>query len=923
MSQVIWTIDAGQVKIEDHIRDFPLFRNQIVNEFLDRDEKFILLGPKGVGKTLLLKLKSIQLRLKGYDCYPKDQPIEIVMRGSTSFSDTEILQFKSSDQWKIIWRMALSTLALRALGLTVPDYKGSFPLNSVDAQIDSILIEILRSRERINEIDLAFTKYISPVFSKIETNFAAFLDRLDETLGKHTGATLQKFTEDGYSGDGHLSYEVWKVAQYGLMEAVRELREKNGRVRFFVTCRNEAFRPEESATAHNIAAICIDLRYTTRELRQMFELKLEALQKISPQSFVPTKGKPTLYDQFFGFTTYQHPRVRSVDGLPIEEHIFDCLLRHTRGSPREIEDLARDIGGIPASERTTENIRRKINEKSNDFLDYAQGQALPYWDNAIDEFVKRLPSNSISRKDRIRLSAAHRRAFQKSEDPFRFLFRHGLVGYARKDEDTGVLIQRFSVNDPDTPALFPELEGAQRIFLHPCLDIRIQASNSNYVRDEFNIIGHAKPFNAVLPLRHVHFGAGKIGCGLVVPLLKARQHLSLCLIQRPSQRWAPLVASRVSSVDVEVNHEEGTSRYIFSVISDLVDESRAKKYINEWAKGERDIILLTSNSIRIQLVLKNTQSISTSVRQEPITDIAAEIAAAHRGKAVTVLPFENDEKCFSLFRKEFIGFPRITVCDVVLDRLCTDQQIETSTISVTTEKYASVHVLVPKAVLKIDGALRLAKPFESSNGFILPNSDPLFVSIARHEDYSFFHEAKRKLVNATHAAAAICGYYELCRHQRPVDPAVWGSYIFQIIARDPDIREVISPIANYFSLRVLKEYRDACRRARNASSEIATQTDLYARACYLKELYASSWTRMRQMPDSISRILPPDSKKMTAKYQVFFGKLEDKDIVNTFGDFADLKALGIDVDETMVRNAAHQIEERFGRVLRYLVQIQA
>lgn len=648
MSQVIWTIDAGQVKIDSDFLEFPLFRNQIVNEFLDRDEKSILLGPKGVGKTLLLKLKSIQLRSRNYVCYPKEQLIEIVMRGSTSFNEIDILQFKSTDQWKIIWRTALSTLALKSLDLSIPEYKGSFPFNSVGAEIDLILIELLRSRERINEIDLAFTKYLSPAFQKIENDFAAFLDRLDETLGKHTGSTLQKFAEDGYSGDGHLSYEVWKVAQYGLMEAVRELREKNGRVRFFVTCRNEAFRPEESATAHNVSAICIDLRYTTRELRQMFELKLEALRKISPQSFVNSKDTTTLYDQFFGFTTYTHPRVRNVDGSPIDEHIFDCLLRHTRGSPREIEDLARDIGGIPAVERNTENIRKKINEKSNDFLDYAQGQALPYWDNAIDNFTKRLPSNSISRKDRIRLSATHRRAFPNSEDPFLFLFRHGLIGYARKDEDTGVFIQRFSVNDPDTPALFRELESAQRVFLHPCLDIRIQASNSSYIRDEFNIIGHAKKFNAVLPLRHVHFGAGKIGCGLVVPLLKARQHLSLCLIQRPSQRWSSLVTNRVNPVDIEVNHEDGSCRHSFSVISDSVDESRAIKYISEWAKGERDILLLTTNSSRIQQVLKHTQSISTSVRQEPIVDIAIEIATAHRGKSVTILPFENDEKCFKL-----------------------------------------------------------------------------------------------------------------------------------------------------------------------------------------------------------------------------------------------------------------------------------
>ena len=922
MSQVIWTVDAGQVKIEDHLDNFPLFRNELVNEFLDRDDKFILLGPKGVGKTLLLKLKSLDLRKKGYRCYPSNQLIEIVMRGSVSFDKDDLLQYQSADQWKVIWRIALTTLAIRALGVTIPEYKGPFPFNDLPGQIDPILTQLLRSRERLPEIDSTFSRLIAPKFQNIEVDFAAFLDRLDETLGKHTGATLARYEQDEYKGDGHLSYNVWKAAQYGLMEAVRELREKNNRIRFYVTCRHEAFRPEDSATAHNVSAICVDLRYSHRELKQMFELKLYALKRISAQSFVQGQKAGDIHAEFFGFASYTHPRVKKIDGTPVVEHIADCLIRHTRGSPREIEDLAREIGSIPANVRNVDNVRAKINEKSNDFLDYAQGQALPYWDRTVDEFVKKLPSNSISRKYRLRTSASYRRQFPKAEDPFRFLFRHGLLGYARRDEDTGVSVQRFAVNDPDLPALEQELEAASQLFLHPCLDIRVQGSNPNYLRDEINVIGHGKAYEAITPIRHLHFGAGKIGCGLIVPILKQRAHVSLCLVQRPSSRWKPLELPRATAIDIEVNDESGSRRYSFTVVSDSIPFERAKRYINEWHRGERDIILLTAQSERIQHALKSIHSISTSVRQEPIRDIATEIATANRGRPVVVFPFENDEACFSTFRDEFRGFPRITVASVVLDRLCTDQHISSTAIYVSTERYAAVHIHAPRVLHKLETILRIATAINSKAPPEVSREEPILATVESDEDFTFLHEAKRKLVNATHAAAAVCAYYELTRSGHPVHPAVWGSYIFQIIARDPDIREIITPIANFFALRALKEYREAVKRKGKNGTKNLGDDELYLRACYLKELYAVSWQRMRHMPDSISRILPPDIKKFAKKYELFFGKIGQREIRTTFGDFADLKILGIDVDEAMVQNATAQLEERFGRVLKYLVQLQ-
>lgn len=913
MSQIIWAIDAGQVSLEGNLKDFPLYRNSLINEFLDRDEKYVLLGPKGVGKTLLLKLKSIEYRKKGITCYPSEQLCEIVMRGDTNFRPEELAGYQSSDQWKTVWRLVLAVLALRVLNIRLSIGSDAFPYADVEPRLDAILGQVLRNRAHLSTYDEFFTSCVAPTFSSINVPFAAFLDRLDETLGKHTGAPLRRFETEKFPGDGHLSYEVWLSAQFGLMEAVRELREKNPHLKFFVTGRYEAFRAHLSATAHNLSAICIDLRYTRWELRQMFELKLEALKQISQKSFIEEKNKD-LYESFFGFSNYKHPRVRGVTGEATEEHIFDCLLRHSRGSPRDLEDIAREIGGLPPSERTQEKIRKVINTKANDFFDFARGQALPYWPDEMDAFLRKIGTNVISKQVMVRLTAAFSKANTNVPDALEFLFRHGLVGYTLLDEESGELLQIFSVNDPDEPATVEELRSSAHYLIHPCADAYIQSVNPDYKRDSFTLVGHGKKFRPNEPVCHVHFGAGKIGCGLVIPLLKTRQDVSVCVIQRPSSRWSTFIQERAVNIRICANSDERTESFDFLAISDRVPAKRFSAYVNEWRHGNRDILLLTSQSERIQAVLAHTQSVSTSVRQEPIVGICTEIAAAERGRPLAIFPFENDEKCFDQFRAELDGFQRIKVFDVVLDRLCTHQQIEGNRIDVTTEDYAAVYIhgetYLPKkfALLRVatDNPVPLARIATDT-----PVADVKFIH--SKPEFEFYRTAKRSLVNALHSATAICGYYELLRTPQPIPANLWGSHIFQLIVRDPDIKEIIGPIASFFSARILAAYR------KHMGRNIVSNDDMYEKACYLKQLTSLSWSRMRMMPDSLSRILPAQPNKMAKKYDQFFRDISRREIKAVFTELPDVQSLGIDVDESMVLEAWKQVDDRYSKVLHYLV----
>ncbi len=66
-----WTVDADDIHVAEDFDESLLHRTPEIDSFLspDRDDKFIVIGTKGFGKTLLLKAKRIlyqQGRLSSY-----------------------------------------------------------------------------------------------------------------------------------------------------------------------------------------------------------------------------------------------------------------------------------------------------------------------------------------------------------------------------------------------------------------------------------------------------------------------------------------------------------------------------------------------------------------------------------------------------------------------------------------------------------------------------------------------------------------------------------------------------------------------------------------------------------------------------------------------------------------------------------------
>ena len=62
-----WTVDADDIRVAEDFDESLLHRTPEIDAFLrsDRDDKFIVIGTKGFGKTLLLKVKRILYQRKG------------------------------------------------------------------------------------------------------------------------------------------------------------------------------------------------------------------------------------------------------------------------------------------------------------------------------------------------------------------------------------------------------------------------------------------------------------------------------------------------------------------------------------------------------------------------------------------------------------------------------------------------------------------------------------------------------------------------------------------------------------------------------------------------------------------------------------------------------------------------------------------
>src|SRR5262245_46674204 len=221
-----WTVDADDIRAADDFDETLLHRTPEIDAFLapDRDDKFIVIGTKGFGKTLLLKAKRILYQREGRAaCLPVgallDKPI-----GDKIFS-RELLAFFAAAPlpWSKVWLTAIALATLKHVGATGGLNVGPRLASLVaDEQLHGVIDHFVRlldfTPSELQRCGTDTDGHLVPRLRAVTAPVAIFIDGVDEYFNKHV---------EGLTGHpsvtGELSPNVWHFAQLGLVEVAYQL----------------------------------------------------------------------------------------------------------------------------------------------------------------------------------------------------------------------------------------------------------------------------------------------------------------------------------------------------------------------------------------------------------------------------------------------------------------------------------------------------------------------------------------------------------------------------------------------------------------------------------------------------------------------------------------------------------------------------
>lgn len=598
-----WTFEANNIDLRDinadNIFDQFIVHTPAVEEFLkcgSEDIKYFVVGPKGLGKTFLLKVKSKFYReLSGYHCIPSGggELVEKLTSIRVSFSRAELGSFKRIDTWEKTWELSIFTMILRNFNVEMP-----LELKKIIGEARTLLDILSAFIKSRSAIDRLYSEYVAtflrPKVGELREHganqIAIFIDNIDEGIEEH-GYDLK-------NAMGALSEDVWVNAQLGMMKIARDICQRNKHIKMFVSIRSEAFNNDRSATAlqsKNNAAI---LTYTKTQIKEIFEQNI----LITAKEHLAKPLASNLIERFVGFSKMDHRFARDANNAPLQENTFDFIFRHTFGRPREVVLMGNKIAEIPVNERRRdqEAVREKVNAVSDDLLQQLRREIVPFFEDEIfDKFCDLVRSNVISIEQAGKISKEILEYYpQFNRDVFPYLYSIGLIGTTEREIHRQHPIQKFlpvgqySLSDNIPP------KASAYFIIHSSVDRTLKSKHGPHFYDKNNIIGDTLDFytpeNATLNssgrILHTHFGLGRDSLTLIIPELNKNK--SVAIIQKPSKDDHEL--SQVQFVAIRTTKYDQIN---FKVINDNSTESQISEVIGQWENGEN--ILIYSNKAQL------------------------------------------------------------------------------------------------------------------------------------------------------------------------------------------------------------------------------------------------------------------------------------------------------------------------------------
>lgn len=707
-----WSLDANNIEAGT-LNSFPLIKNKTQEKFLNiKDDKtFFVVAAKGFGKTHLLKEKAANYRKQGsHLCLPGTESLCEKISPITGSGDLPKQAFevvKGYPAWRDIWRICLSIPILSSLGV-----QASAIINERFAKVSTVSSCLVSTLNRWRDFIKYRGQYITDIdeaLRAINQSVVMFVDNIDEALDEHVGLVSRDSSARGYR-----SPDIWTNAQLGFMDAAKQINQINPHIKIFASIRLEAWTNNPSSTASQLSDNAVLITYTPKDLKQIFESRIKL---VNDENLVNPNSEDII-TRFLGAKTIDNMHVRDDGGNPIREDVFSYILRHTLLRPRDILAFGKEIDDIPVEDRNPIRLRVAINSAARTLLEEYKKQVVPYWDDDKHNLaIREIKTNTLTRSEIERINKTVSKYIdpngidKESAHVFCSMYSRGLLGVIRRKDYGNEYFQHFEPVVSRSDGYIRRLPESEYYLLHPCVSEHLSENQAKL--DKVNVIGYDLPFRLPVTRRrplHLHFGAGKLGLGFVVPLFLGRS--GVCIVQRPTNdrdtsEWQKYINSNPSShldrIKVKILSGEDpciVGYHEFHVVHDGLPEEMIRQAIEHWKDGEGIIALTKYDSDLCRRLVEMCASASTSLRHG-IIELEKVAKTISRSASIPIYAFENRMNEVSDCADIVKGInPKISICPAVVDCICLSlSHVTPNEVIVKREKYGRAY-LVGDAVLR-------------------------------------------------------------------------------------------------------------------------------------------------------------------------------------------------------------------------------
>jgi class 3 adenylate cyclase len=491
-----WTVDADDIKIAEDFDDAVVHKPPWLEAFLTPggDDKFIVVGTKGFGKTLLLKAKRIRYQsTDGVRCFPENALLDKPIGDKIFSKDMLEIYAHSTEWWAKVWLISVAATVLKRLD-TLDDLRVNPRLAALlaDRRLNGVIDHFVNlldlPRHELHRCATDVDNALVPRLRALNTPVAIFIDNVDEYFNKHVRAVGRA------SDTGEVSPSIWYFAQMGLVEVAYQLRRVNHHLKVFAAVRKEAFLKFDEMTSmvQQYRGSAIDIQYPAESLREIF---INNIRREKDRNLIePEALRTDPLQAFLGHTTVPNPFTHE------EEDVFDFVARHTLRRPRDFMTIGQKLSDLrPQERRVRERFLEVVSQGASEIAAEYLNEIAPYLGNVeLPKVLARLHSNVLRRQEVEDIFLEHNSAVSSDEMEhiFCMLFRAGLLGHVITHHVTGKPVQRFL--PPGEEIFQPDgsLPSSTHYLVHPILNGMIARLNPGYVEriDRVNIIGNGRPW---------------------------------------------------------------------------------------------------------------------------------------------------------------------------------------------------------------------------------------------------------------------------------------------------------------------------------------------------------------------------------------------------------------------------------------------